>query len=73
MIVLVVVVLAFVAFRAPTRDNDEVDVEPVDYLAVVAPAQEAGPRIVYPPSLPVGGRPHERGRAGQDPRSASGC
>ena len=54
LIVLVVVVLAFVAFRAVFRDNDAVDVEPVDYLAVVAPAQEAGIRIVYPPSLPEG-------------------
>ena len=54
LIVLVVVVLAFVAFRAFFRDNDAVDVEPVDYLAVVAPAQEAGIRIVYPPSLPKG-------------------
>jgi len=54
LIVLVVVVLAFVAFRAVFRDNDAVDVEPVDYLAVVAPAQEAGTRIVYPPSLPDG-------------------
>ena len=54
LIVLVVVVLAFVAFRALFRDNDAVDVEPVDYLAVVAPAQEAGIQIVYPPSLPEG-------------------
>jgi hypothetical protein len=54
LIVLVVVVLAFVGFRALFRDNDAVDVEPVDYLAVVAPAQEAGIRIVYPPSLPEG-------------------
>jgi hypothetical protein len=52
LIVLVVVVLAFVGFRALFRDNDAVEVEPVDYLAVVAPAQEAGIRIVYPPSLP---------------------
>jgi hypothetical protein len=54
LIVLVVVVLAFVGFRALFRDNDAVEVEPVDYLAVVAPAQEAGIQIVYPPSLPEG-------------------
>ena len=54
MIVLIAVVLAFVAFRAVFRDNDAVDVEPVDYLAVVAPAQEAGIQLVYPPSLPEG-------------------
>jgi LCP family protein required for cell wall assembly len=57
LIVLVVVVLAFVAFRAVFRDNDAVDVEPVDYLAVVAPAQEAGIQVVYPPSLPEGWTP----------------
>jgi hypothetical protein len=54
LIVLIAVVLAFVAFRAVFRDNDAVDVEAVDYLAVVAPAQEAGIRVVYPPSLPEG-------------------
>jgi hypothetical protein len=54
MIVLVAVVLAFVAFRAVFRDNDGADVEPVDYLAVVGPAQEAGVQVVYPPTLPEG-------------------
>jgi len=54
MIVLLLVVLAFVALRGVFRDNDGVDVEPVDYLAVVGPAQEAGVQVVYPPSLPEG-------------------
>jgi hypothetical protein len=54
LIVLLAVVLVFVAFRAVFRDNDAVDVESVDYLAVVAPAQEAGIQVVYPPSLPEG-------------------
>ena len=73
LIVLVVVVLAFVAFRAVFRDNDAVDVEPVDYLAVVAPAQEAGIRIVYPPSLPEGWIRHERGlRARREARVRRG-
>jgi hypothetical protein len=54
LLVLIAVVLAFVAFRAVFRDNDAVDVEAVDYLAVVAPAQEASIRVVYPPSLPEG-------------------
>ena len=54
MIVLVLVVLAFVAFRGTFRDNGGVDVEPVDYLAVVGPAQESGVQVVYPPSLPEG-------------------
>ena len=54
MIVLVLVVLAFVVFRAVFRDNDAVEVDPVDYLSVVGPAQEAGVPVVYPPSLPDG-------------------
>ncbi len=54
MIVLVVAVLAFVVFRGAFRDNAAVEVDPVDYLAVVAPAQESGFDIVYPPSLPTG-------------------
>jgi hypothetical protein len=72
--VLVVVVLAFVAFRAFFRDNDAVDVEPVDYLAVVAPAQQAGIRIVYPPSLPEGWTATSVDFVpGESPRSASAC
>lgn len=54
MIVLVAVVLGFVVFRGAFRDNDAVEVEPVDYLAVVGPAQESGVPVVYPPSLPAG-------------------
>ena len=57
LIVLVAVVLAFVFFRGVFRDNDAVDVERVDYLAVVGPAQQAGLRVVYPPSLPDGWTP----------------
>jgi hypothetical protein len=54
LIVLVVVVLAFVFFRGVFRDNGAVEVDPVDYLAVVGPAQQARMRVVYPPSLPSG-------------------
>ena len=54
LIVLVVVVLAFVGFRGIFRDNPEVEPEAVDYLAVVAPAQQAGMAVVYPRSLPSG-------------------
>ncbi len=57
MIVLVTVVLGFVLLREVFRDNDAVDVERVDYLAVVGPAQEAGLQVVYPPSLPDGWTP----------------
>ncbi len=54
MIVIVVLVLGFVAFRAVFRDNDEVEQEPVDYLAAVGAAQQSGARLVYPPTLPKG-------------------
>jgi hypothetical protein len=54
MIVIVVLVLGFVAFRAVFRDNDEVEQEPVDYLAAVGAAQQSGARLVYPPTLPEG-------------------
>jgi len=57
LIVLVLVLLAFVAFRAVFRDNEEVEPEAVDFLVVVAPAQQSGFRIVYPPSLPEGWTP----------------
>jgi hypothetical protein len=54
LIVLVLVVLAFVVFRSLFRDNDIDVVQPVDYLPVVAAAQQAGLHVVYPPSLPKG-------------------
>jgi hypothetical protein len=57
LIVLVLAVLAFVAFRAVFRDNEAVEPEAVDYLSVVRPAQQSGFRIVYPPSLPEGWTP----------------
>jgi hypothetical protein len=54
MIVLVALVLAFVVFRGVFRDNDQVEQEPVDYLAAVHAAQQAGAELVYPPTLPKG-------------------
>jgi hypothetical protein len=54
MIVLVLVVLAFVFFRGVFRGNDAVELEPIDNLSIVGPAQDAGFDIVYPPSLPEG-------------------
>lgn len=49
-------IAAFVAFRALTRD--ELDVEPaaVDYLGQVAAVQEAGFEVAYPAQLPEGWR-----------------
>jgi hypothetical protein len=54
MIVLIALVLAFVVFRGVFRDNGQVEQEPVDYLAAVQAAQQAGADLVYPPTLPKG-------------------
>ncbi|MEO6509841.1 MAG: DUF4245 family protein [Nocardioides sp.] len=54
MIVIVVLVLGFVVFRALFRDNAQVEQEPVDYLAAVDAAQQSGATLVYPPTLPKG-------------------
>lgn len=54
MIVLVLLVLAFVLVRGALRDNEAVELEPVDYLSIVGPAQDTGFAIVYPASLPTG-------------------
>lgn len=48
------VIGAFVAFRACNRTDLQVDPEHVDYLAQVGFAQQAGDRVVYPASLPGG-------------------
>jgi hypothetical protein len=45
---------AFVAFRALNRDNLEVKPEPVDYLARVSGIQQSGLDVVYPAGLPAG-------------------
>jgi hypothetical protein len=52
--VTVLFVVAFVAFRALTRDELEVKPEPVDYLATVANLQRSGTKVVYPEDLPEG-------------------
>lgn len=52
MLVLLLVIGAFVAFRALNREELEVEPERVDYLAAVGFAQEAGLDVVYPASLP---------------------
>jgi len=44
----------FVAFRAVNRDNPEMRPTSVDYLAAVQGAQQGGFDVVYPPSLPSG-------------------
>ncbi len=52
MIVILLVIGAFVAFRALNRDELETQPEPVDYLEQAAIAQEAGVDVVYPRALP---------------------
>jgi Protein of unknown function (DUF4245) len=54
LIVTVLAVVAFVGFRALNREPLEVEPEPVDYLPVVAQAQQLGGEPAYPPRLPDG-------------------
>ncbi len=54
LVVTVVAVLGFVAFRAATSEDLEVRPEPVDYLETVEAAQDSDLVLVYPPSLPEG-------------------
>ena len=44
----------YVAFRAVTRDDLEVEPQTVDYLEAVGFAQEADLTVVYPPTVPEG-------------------
>jgi Protein of unknown function (DUF4245) len=54
LIVTLLVILAFVAFRACDRSNLDVKPGRVDYLAEVRYAQQAGTEVVYPARLPRG-------------------
>lgn len=54
LLVTLLVILAFVAFRAFNRSNLDVKPEKVDYLAQVRYAQQAGSDVVYPARLPSG-------------------
>lgn len=45
---------AFVGVRALVREDAAQDPEPVDYLAAVGQAQEAGVDVVYPSAVPEG-------------------
>lgn len=56
LVIAVAVILAFVAFRALTRDDLDVPTETVDYVEAVQAAQSAGWKVVYPSSLPKGWR-----------------
>ncbi|MGI8645377.1 MAG: DUF4245 family protein [Nocardioides sp.] len=54
LVVLLLVIGAFVAFRAVTRTQPEVRPEPIAYLQTVRLAQSAGRTVVYPRQLPAG-------------------
>lgn len=52
MVLILVAILAFVAFRAVNRDSPETRPEPVDWQSAVTSAQEAGIDVVHPAALP---------------------
>jgi len=54
LVVTLLVILAYVAFRAFNRTDLDVKPQHVDYLAQVRYAQEAGSHVVYPSRLPAG-------------------
>jgi hypothetical protein len=54
LVVTLLVIGAFVGFRAFNRTNLDVKPERIDYLTQVRYAQEAGADVVYPPRLPAG-------------------
>jgi hypothetical protein len=54
LVVTLVVILAFVAFRACNRTDLQVRPDHVDYLSQVRFAQRSGAELVYPASLPSG-------------------
>jgi hypothetical protein len=54
MVITVLAVLAFVAFRALVSDEPEVRPDEVDYLEIVGLAQDADIMPVYPAELPDG-------------------
>jgi hypothetical protein len=54
MLISLLVIGAFVAFRALNRDELDVKPQAVDYLDTVGVLQESGATVVYPPTLPEG-------------------
>ena len=54
MIITLVVIIGFVAFRAVTRDNPDMTPKPIEYVGLVADQQAAGRTVVHPRSLPEG-------------------
>jgi hypothetical protein len=54
LVVTLVAIGSFVAWRAVNRSDVDIAPEPVDYLASVKYLQDAGKSVAYPPSLPAG-------------------
>jgi Protein of unknown function (DUF4245) len=54
LLITLVVIGAFVAFRALNRDELEREPEAVDYLETAGFVQEAGVTVAYPPTIPEG-------------------
>lgn len=54
MLVTVGVIAVFLVFRALTREQVEVEPQPVDYLDAVSQLQDVGQRPVHPERLPAG-------------------
>lgn len=54
LLVLLVAVGLFVAYREIWRDTPTTEVEPVDYRSAVVALQDAGRTVVYPERLPEG-------------------
>jgi len=54
LLITLLVIGAYVAFRACSRTDLQVEPDHVDYLAEVGIAQQAGEQVVYPSSLPRG-------------------
>ena len=54
LLILLLVIGGYVAFRAVTRDDLEVEPETVDYLETVGFAQDGDLTVVYPPTVPSG-------------------
>lgn len=54
MVVVVAVILVFVVVRAMSRDDLQVEREPIDYLPNIEGIQAGGFPVAYPPALPEG-------------------
>lgn len=68
MLVTLLVIGAFVIFRAVNREELAIEPEPVDHLPSVEAAQDAGYRVAYPRRLPEGWRVTSLDlRTGDDP------